>query len=78
MSTNLILTHIVEGVYNLLTTTLLAQLPHLLLFKAFIFLKNSEAIANKFADEPELTIIEYFEPKTFENFSSNSLTYFSH
>ena len=39
------------------------------------FLKLNEAIASKFADEPELTISPYFFPKIAETFFSNNFTF---
>ena len=40
------------------------------------FFKFKDEIANKFADDPELTINPYFLPKSLQIFFSNFFTFF--
>ena len=76
ISTNLILRpYCCKGWYVVLQARAgtIASSP---LCSGLIFLKNNAAIAKRFADDPELTIIPYLAPKKLANFFSNSFTYF--
>ena len=76
MSTNLILSPCCCKGWYVVLQAKAGTITSSPLFKGFFLLKNNAAMAKRLAEEPELTITEYFTPKKLANFFSNSFTYF--